>query len=71
MAAGRDGKTPEAFPYHCLRSPAVLDGDTMFEVGSVTKAFTSLLIADMAARNEVALYDRGSDRRDNVHRLSI
>lgn len=34
-----------------------LNGDTIFEIGSVTKVFTSLLMADMAARNEVALSD--------------
>jgi serine-type D-Ala-D-Ala carboxypeptidase/endopeptidase len=34
-----------------------LDGDTIFEIGSVTKVFTSLLLADMVNRNEVALDD--------------
>ncbi len=34
-----------------------LDGDTIFEVGSVTKVFTSLLLADMVNRKEVALDD--------------
>jgi CubicO group peptidase (beta-lactamase class C family) len=34
-----------------------LNGDTIFEIGSVTKVFTSLLLADMAARHEVALSD--------------
>ena len=35
----------------------LLNGDTIFEIGSVTKVFTSLLLADMVARNEVALND--------------
>ncbi|MBL8178672.1 MAG: serine hydrolase [Bryobacterales bacterium] len=34
-----------------------LDGDTVFEIGSVTKAFTGLLLADMAIRGEVSLDD--------------
>ena len=36
------------------RSP---DGDTLFEIGSVTKTFTALLLAEMAEQHEVALND--------------
>jgi D-alanyl-D-alanine-carboxypeptidase/D-alanyl-D-alanine-endopeptidase len=34
-----------------------VDGDTVFEIGSVTKVFTALLLADMARRGEVELTD--------------
>src|SRR5262245_32121737 len=34
-----------------------LDGNTVFEIGSITKVFTSLLLADMVRRGEVALDD--------------
>lgn len=34
-----------------------VDGDTVFELASVTKAFTSLLLADAVTRGEVALND--------------
>ena len=38
-------------------SKAALDGNTVFEIGSVTKVFTTALLADMVRRGEVRLDD--------------
>ena len=35
-----------------------VDGDTVFDLGSITKVFTALLLSDMVERSEVALDDR-------------
>jgi len=37
--------------------PVSFDRDTLFEIGSITKVFTGLLLADMVRRGEVALSD--------------
>lgn len=37
--------------------PRALNGDTIFEIGSETKVFTALLLADMVQRGEVSLDD--------------
>jgi len=34
-----------------------VDGDTIFEIGGITKAFTALLLTDMARRGELSLTD--------------
>ena len=40
--------------------PRVLSGDTIFEIGSATKVFTSLLLAEMVQHGQVALDDPAS-----------
>jgi D-alanyl-D-alanine-carboxypeptidase/D-alanyl-D-alanine-endopeptidase len=35
----------------------LVDGDTQFEIGSITKVFTALLLADMVRTHEIALDD--------------
>lgn len=37
--------------------PRSLNGDTVFEIGSITKAFTALLLSEMAEKDEVSLND--------------
>jgi serine-type D-Ala-D-Ala carboxypeptidase/endopeptidase len=37
--------------------PRIPDGETIFEIGSVTKVFTALLLSDMALKGEVNLND--------------
>lgn len=37
--------------------PTVLDSATLFEIGSITKTFTSTILADMVVRGEVRLED--------------
>jgi D-alanyl-D-alanine-carboxypeptidase/D-alanyl-D-alanine-endopeptidase len=44
VAGGPTGGTP-------------FDGDTVFEIGSISKVFTALILADMAAKGEVSLDD--------------
>jgi CubicO group peptidase (beta-lactamase class C family) len=51
------GRRVVAYGHLAKGDPRTLDGDTIFEIGSVTKVFTSLVLADMVSRKEVALDD--------------
>jgi len=51
------GRRVVAYGSLATGDPRTVDGDTIFEIGSVTKVFTSLLLADIVNRKEIALDD--------------
>jgi len=59
VALVRDDGGPHLVTYGTAGEPQSrpLDGDTVFEIGSITKVFTALLMADAAARGQVKLTD--------------
>ena len=54
---GPSGRRVIAYGHRSQQDSRELDGDTIFEIGSVGKLFTALLLADMARKGEVALAD--------------
>lgn len=52
-----NGQTFATYGRSGATSDRPLDGDTVFEIGSITKVFTALLLAEMTLRGEVALDD--------------
>lgn len=51
------GRRVIAYGRQDLNDPRQVDGDTLFEIGSITKLFTTLLLTDMVQRGEVKLDD--------------
>jgi CubicO group peptidase (beta-lactamase class C family) len=52
-----DGRRVVSYGKLASGDSRTLDGDTIFEIGSITKVFTALVLADMANRKEVSLDD--------------
>ena len=62
------GDLPQVFGYGRVTTPCgelQPDGDTLFEIGSITKAFTGVLLAEAMVRNEVKLDDPANQHLPN------
>ncbi len=51
------GKRVISYGHFSTEDPRPLDGNTVFEIASITKVFTALLLADMIEKGEVTLTD--------------
>jgi len=54
---GPHGRSIVAHGKFAANDPRPVDGNTVYEIGSITKVFTGLLLADMVASGEVGLDD--------------
>jgi D-alanyl-D-alanine-carboxypeptidase/D-alanyl-D-alanine-endopeptidase len=54
---GPNGRRVISYGQTGAKNQTRFDGDTVFEIGSVGKVFTALLLADMASRHEISLTD--------------
>ena len=63
VATLEKGKPPRIFSAGSSGSARPLNGNTVFEIGSITKTFTSALLADMVQRGEVKLDDPACNLR--------
>jgi len=52
-----NGRRVVAYGNLAKGDPRTVDGDTIFEIGSISKVFTSLVLADVVNRKEVTLDD--------------
>jgi len=57
LVALEKGKPARVLTAGTTGSSVALDGNTVFEIGSVTKVFTTAILADMVQRGEVRLDD--------------
>ena len=54
---GPKGRRVIAYGHSSTNDRRAFDGKTVFEIGSVSKVFTALLLTEMARTGEVALTD--------------
>jgi D-alanyl-D-alanine-carboxypeptidase/D-alanyl-D-alanine-endopeptidase len=54
---GPEGRRVVAYGSMGTTDPRPVNGDTLYEIGSISKVFTSLILADMVERGEVSLDD--------------